>query len=65
MEETRREERKDAARVLHDLREAQNLIISAAWYLDDDKGLLKALTIIGDAMDGISAEYDLPIMSEQ
>lgn len=55
----------DAIRVLRLLREAQDNLISVMFDLDDPGKLEQALTLIGDTMDGISAEYNLPIMSEQ
>lgn len=55
----------DAMRVLRLLREAQDNLISVMFDLDDNSKLEQALTLIGDTMDGISAEYGLPIMSEQ
>ena len=55
----------DAMRVLRLLREAQDNLISVMFDLDDNSKLEQALTLIGDTMNGISAEYGLPIMSEQ
>ena len=55
----------DAKRVLRLLREAQDNIVSVCFDMDDTSELEEALTIIGNVMDGISAEYGLPIMSEQ
>lgn len=58
-------EKDEALRVLRLLREAQNNICAVCFDLDDCSALEQALTLIGDTMDGISAEYELPIMSEQ
>lgn len=55
----------DAIRVLRLLRGAQDDLLSVMFDLDDNTKLEAALTLIGDTMDGISAEYGLPIMSEQ
>lgn len=59
------EEKRDALRILKLLREAQNNICAVCFDLDDCSALEQALTLIGNTMDGISAEYGLPIMSEQ
>ncbi len=58
-------ESEDAWRVLLQLRDAQQSILSAIWDVDDQTNLEKALTLIGDKMDEISKAYGLPIMSEQ
>lgn len=55
----------DAIRVLRLLRGAQDDLLAVMFDLDDNTKLEAALTLIGDTMDGISAEYGLPIMSEQ
>ena len=55
----------DAIRVLKKLREAQDSLLSAMFDIDDISKLESAMTLIGNTMDGISAEYGLPIMSEQ
>ncbi len=55
----------DARRALHLLRAAQDNLLSVIFDLDDNRKLTEALTLIGDTMDGISAAYGLPIMSEQ
>ena len=55
----------DAMRVLRILRDAQDSLLSAMFDVDDNRKLEESLTLIGDTMDGISAEYGLPIMSEQ
>lgn len=55
----------DALRVLHLLRDAQDNLLSVMFDLDDNQKLTEALTLIGDTMDGISAAYGLPTMSEQ
>lgn len=52
-------------RVLRVLRNAQDNLLSVMFDLDDTSDIEKALTLIGDVMDGISREYSLPIMSEQ
>ena len=59
------EEKRNALRILKLLREAQNNICAVCFDLDDFSALEQALSLIGDTMDGISAEYGLPIMSEQ
>ena len=55
----------DAKRALLRLREAQDNLLSVMFDLDDNSALEQALTLIGDTMDGISACWNLPIMSEQ
>ena len=59
------EEIESAKRILRLLRNAQNDICAVLFDLDEIEKLEKALTLIGDTMDGISVEYGLPIMSEQ
>jgi len=65
VEEIRAEQIEEARYALRKLREAQDAIIAAAFDLDDNRVLNKALTLIGDTMDGISEEYDLPFISER
>ena len=55
----------DAMNALNLLREAQDNLLAVMFDLDDNTGLNKALTLIGETMDGISECYGLPIMSEQ
>lgn len=60
------ENREDALRVLRLLREAQSDLLDAGFdFMNNHSRLEQALTLIGDTMDDISREYDLPIMSEQ
>lgn len=59
------ENKEDALRTLRHLRAAQDHLLSVMFDLDDNSRLTEALTLIGDTMDDISREYDLPIMSEQ
>lgn len=60
------ENREDALRVLRILREAQSNLLDAGFdFMNDNPRLERALTLIGDVMDDVSREYDLPIMSEQ
>lgn len=58
-------EKSDAMYVLTHLRDAQNSLLAVMFDVDDNSNLEKALTLIGDVMDGISELYELPIMSEQ
>lgn len=58
-------EKSDAVYVLKHLRDAQDSLIAVMFDVDDNSNLEKALTLIGDVMDGISELYGLPIMSEQ
>lgn len=62
----RDQKKKNALRVLRILREAQSNLLDAGFdFMDDNPRLEQALTLIGDVMDDVSREYDLPIMSEQ
>lgn len=58
-------EREDAMRVLRFLRAAQDDLLRVIFDVDDQSRLMEAMTLIGDTMDDVSREYDLPIMSEQ
>lgn len=58
-------EREDAMRALRALRDAQDSILRVIFDLDDHSKLDEAMTLIGDTMDGISALYCLPVLSEQ
>jgi len=55
----------DAMRALETLREAQDSLLRVMFDLDGRADLERAMTLIGDTMDGISLEYGLPITSEQ
>ena len=60
------ENKEDAMRVLRLLREAQSNLLDAGFdFMNNNRKLEQALTLIGDTMDDISREYNLPIMSEQ
>lgn len=57
-------EREEAMQVLRELRDAQDSLLRVMFDLDDHSRLDEAMTLIGDTMDGISALYGLPVLSE-